>query len=112
MTSSLPSEVVARRGLQAVQLTYENRMEVADLVVGCLRQHGQIDKASMRVQSFSFDVVLPNGQPMREGDWLLVSPEGAVAVLDDATFRLWFAMAERSEPLSAILTLPPSDHVG
>jgi sugar lactone lactonase YvrE len=97
---SSPSElksVVARRGIRAVQLTYENRVQVCDLVGGRLHQHGRIDKASASLMSFTFEIELPNGHMMRERQWLLVTEEGIVSVLDDDTFRLWFEIASDLE---------------
>lgn len=82
--------VVARRGIQAVQLCHANRVDVTDLVGGRLHQHGSIDKSSGSLMGYSFTVELRNGTTMREGQWLVMSAEGAVAVMDDDTFRSWF----------------------
>lgn len=105
-------DVVGRRGIQAVQLTYENRVELTELVGGRLHQHGQINRNSASLLNFSFEIELPNGHLMRQGQWLILTPEGAVAVLDDATFRLWFEVVSHLDALSAPVTLRPPDHVG
>jgi hypothetical protein len=99
-------DVIARHGIQAVQLTYENRVEITDLVRGRLHQHGQIDRASSRLMGFSFEIELPTGHLMRERQWLMITPEGAVSILDDDTFRSWFDVVDHLTTLES-RALPP-----
>lgn len=94
-------DVVARRGVQAVQLTHDNRVEITDLVGGRLHQHGKIDRNAVTLLSYSYEIELPNGHLMRQGQWLIITPEGAVAVLDDVTFRLWFEVATHLQELES-----------
>jgi hypothetical protein len=96
--------VIARRGIQAIQLTYANRVEVTDLVKGRLHQHGRIDRAAAELMSFSFEIELPNGTMMRERQWLVISAEGFVAVMDDDTFTAWFETVSLTDALDASVT--------
>lgn len=100
-------DIVARRGIQAVQLTYENRYEIVELVHGRLHQHGQIDRWDGSLMSFTFEIELPNGHLVRQGQWIMITPEGAVSILDDDTFRAWFAVADHLQIMESRHALPP-----
>lgn len=96
--------VVARRGIQAIQLTHENRYKITDLVHGKLRQRMRLAPEGMR---YSYELTFErDGHPfkMNDSDWMLISPMGFVAIMDDESFQAWFETVSLSDALSASLT--------
>lgn len=103
--------IAARRGIQAIQLTYENRIQLTDLVGGRLRQHGEIDKATLSLNSFEFSLEFSragHGYVVRQNEWLILSPMGPVAIMDDDSFQTWFEIVAIEDALSASVT-PQND---
>lgn len=96
--------VVARRGIQAIQLTHDNRYELTELVHGRLRQKMHLEPG---VAAYAFELTFARGGrewSVKEHEWILISPEGFVAIMDDESFRAWFETASLSDALSASLT--------
>lgn len=99
--------VVARRGIQALQLTHENRYAITDLVKGRLHQHARIDRTNPAATAYTYEVTFSrNGHDwkLKDLEWMLISPEGFVAIMDDDSFQNWFETASLQDALSASLT--------
>lgn len=97
--------VVARRGIQAIQLTHANRYNIADLVHGQLRQHMRIENRSD--VSYTYKLSFERGGSrweMTEGEWLLISPQGFVAIMDPESFDAWFETVSLSDAAGGSLT--------
>jgi hypothetical protein len=98
--------VVARRGIQALQLTHENRYAITELVHGQLRQTAQLNKADPAASTYTYTLKFErDGHPwwVKDGEWILLSPKGFVAIMDDESFQAWFETASMQDALSASL---------
>ena len=101
------SGVVARRGIQAIQLTHENRYKVTDLVQGRLRQRARLDSA-LGYAGYSFELAFTrDGREwsVKEHEWILLSPQGFVAIMDAESFDAWFetvALSDAVRPSPAL----------
>lgn len=96
--------VVARRGIQAIRLTHENRYEITDLVKGKLRQQLHLEPG---ISFYRYELVFERDGhhwSMKDGEWMLLSPQGFVAIMDDESFHVWFETVSLSDAAERSVT--------
>ena len=97
--------VVARRGIQAIQLTHDNRYEICDLVQGKLHQRMRLVPGDQPLYFYELDFERDGHRwHMTDKDWMLLSPQGFVAIMDDDSFRSWFETVSLSDASESHLT--------